>query len=205
MLLNTFSRKKGEKIVKNQDGGLKVPLLTFSNFMFRCQNLIVSWHQLKVPPTLLAHHPATNIQSHKDTYHWHMRFFFQNSSKRSTSVEKPQRFLTMTVTLSLRKGTKIKNKPVQLILSKKEEQHYLNIFVSLVFSPEPVVRFTFFEGCDLRTVRWQPVVKVINLYVPLLSSHWRQYFWNNIQQQKIIQEWFIHTWNCVILTLECLE
>ena len=26
MLLNTFSRKKGEKIVKNQDGGLKVPL-----------------------------------------------------------------------------------------------------------------------------------------------------------------------------------
>ena len=27
MLLITFSRKKGEKIVKNQDGGLKVPLL----------------------------------------------------------------------------------------------------------------------------------------------------------------------------------
>ena len=26
MLLITFSRKKGEKIVKNQDGGLKVPL-----------------------------------------------------------------------------------------------------------------------------------------------------------------------------------
>ena len=26
MLLNTFSRKKNEKIVKNQDGGLKVPL-----------------------------------------------------------------------------------------------------------------------------------------------------------------------------------
>ena len=26
MLLNTFSCKKGEKIVKNQDGGLKVPL-----------------------------------------------------------------------------------------------------------------------------------------------------------------------------------
>ena len=26
MLLNTFSSKKGEKIVKNQDGGLKVPL-----------------------------------------------------------------------------------------------------------------------------------------------------------------------------------
>ena len=26
MLLNTFSRKKGEKIVKNQDGGFKVPL-----------------------------------------------------------------------------------------------------------------------------------------------------------------------------------
>ena len=26
MLLNTFSRKKGEKIVKNQDGGPKVPL-----------------------------------------------------------------------------------------------------------------------------------------------------------------------------------
>ena len=49
-----------------------------------------------------------------------MRVFFQNSSKRSTSVEKPQRFLTMTVTLSLRKGTKIKNKPVQLTLSKKK-------------------------------------------------------------------------------------
>ena len=37
--------------------------------MFRCQNLIRFKHQLIVrsivPPTLLAHHPATYIQTHK--------------------------------------------------------------------------------------------------------------------------------------------
>ena len=56
----------------------KCPCLTFCNFMFRCQNLICSKHQLIVrsivPPTLLAHHPAKHIQthrthkSHKNTY-----------------------------------------------------------------------------------------------------------------------------------------
>ena len=54
------------------------PCLTFSNVMFRCQNLIGSYHQLIVLPTLLAHHPATDVHiqihtqthshSHTDTY-----------------------------------------------------------------------------------------------------------------------------------------
>ena len=54
--------------MKNQDLS-KCPCLTFCNFMFRCQNLIRFKHQLIVrsivPPTLLAHHPATYIQTHK--------------------------------------------------------------------------------------------------------------------------------------------
>ena len=47
----------------------KCPCLTFCNFMFGCQNLIGSKHQLIVrsivPPTLLVHRSATNIQTHK--------------------------------------------------------------------------------------------------------------------------------------------
>ena len=54
--------------MKNKDLS-KCPCLTFCNFMFRCQNLIRFKHQLIVrsivPPTLLAHHPATYIQTHK--------------------------------------------------------------------------------------------------------------------------------------------
>ena len=36
--MSCFSRNKRRKIEKNQDGGLKVPCLTFTNVMFRCQN-----------------------------------------------------------------------------------------------------------------------------------------------------------------------
>ena len=67
---------KDEKVVKNQTGGLKVPLfdLKRSNVMFRCQNLIGSSASTHSTPNLLA--PATNIrtdkannpQSHKDTH-----------------------------------------------------------------------------------------------------------------------------------------
>ena len=43
MLLNTFSRNKRQKNVKNQDGGLKVPLFDLkpSECHVRCQNLII--------------------------------------------------------------------------------------------------------------------------------------------------------------------
>ena len=42
MFLNTLTIIKDDKIMRNQDGGLKVPLfdLKRSNVMFRCQNLI---------------------------------------------------------------------------------------------------------------------------------------------------------------------
>ena len=54
--------------MKNQDLS-KCPSLTFCNFMFGRQNLIRFNHQLIVrsivPPTWLAHHPATHIQTRK--------------------------------------------------------------------------------------------------------------------------------------------
>ena len=67
---------KDEKIVKDQDGGLKVPLFD----LYKCHVKIdakvslVPKHQLIVPSTLLAlatnipTYKATKIQSHKDTY-----------------------------------------------------------------------------------------------------------------------------------------
>ena len=78
MLLNTFSHNK---IVKNQNGGLKVPLfdLQCSNVMFRCQNFIGSQHstsQHLYPYWPLQHtseqtkphsQKATKPQSQKDT------------------------------------------------------------------------------------------------------------------------------------------
>ena len=78
MLINTFSHNK---IVKNQNGGLKVPLfdLQCSNVMFRCQNFIGSQHstsQYLYPYWPLQHtseqtkpqsHKATKPQSQKDT------------------------------------------------------------------------------------------------------------------------------------------
>ena len=96
MLINTFSHNK---IVKNQNGGLKVPLfdLQCSNVMFRCQNFIGSQHstsQYLYPywPTHNRTHirtdntqhtsEQTKPQSHKAkkiplTY----ELLFQNSSK----------------------------------------------------------------------------------------------------------------------------
>ena len=93
MLINTFSHNK---IVKNQNGGLKVLLfdLQCSNVMFRCQNFIGSQHstsQYLYPYWPLQHtseqtkpqsHKATKSQSHKAkkiplTY----ELLFQNSSK----------------------------------------------------------------------------------------------------------------------------
>ena len=35
----------------------------------------------------------------------------------------------------------------------RDNRFYLNIFESFKFSPEPMVRFAFFEGCDFLTVR----------------------------------------------------
>ena len=62
---------KDEKNLKNQNGGLKVPLFDLY-VMFRCQNLFGSLHvQLIVPSTLLAlQHTSkeTRPPSHKDTY-----------------------------------------------------------------------------------------------------------------------------------------
>ena len=58
---------KDEKIVKNQDGGLKVPLFD----LYQCHVLVdakislVPKHQLIVPSTLLA--LATNIRTYKVT------------------------------------------------------------------------------------------------------------------------------------------
>ena len=56
---------KEEKIVKNQDGGLKVPLLTLSrvNVMLDAKMSLVPTHQLIVSSTLLA--PSTEIGTHK--------------------------------------------------------------------------------------------------------------------------------------------
>ena len=53
---------------------------------------------------------------------------------------------------------------------------YLNILLSLRFSPRPVVRLTCFTGSDFLMESRQPVVKVIKLYVPLSSSQRKQYF-----------------------------
>ena len=58
---------KDEKIVKNQHGGLKLPLFDLKprECNGRCQNLIalVPTNQFIVPSTLLA--PATEIRTHK--------------------------------------------------------------------------------------------------------------------------------------------
>ena len=58
---------KDVKMVKNQDGGLQVPLfdlkqcLTLSNLRLDAKNALVLKHQFIVPSTLLA--PATNIRA----------------------------------------------------------------------------------------------------------------------------------------------
>ena len=69
-LLNTFSRNKRWKNFEEPRWWSQSALVwPFCNFMFRCQNLICSKHQLIVrsivPPTLLAHHPAKHIQTHR--------------------------------------------------------------------------------------------------------------------------------------------
>ena len=61
----------------------KCSCLTFSNVMFKCQNLIDSQHQLIVSSTLLI--PATHIQTHKAKKKHTLRpltyeLFFQKSS-----------------------------------------------------------------------------------------------------------------------------
>ena len=71
MLLNTFSRSKRRKIVKNQDGGLKVPLFDLkpSECYVRCQNRIGSYastHSTFNLPGSCNRNP--NTQSHIDTY-----------------------------------------------------------------------------------------------------------------------------------------
>ena len=75
---------KDEKIVKNQDGGLKCLCLTLSrvNVTLDAKISFVPTHQLIVPSTLLA--PATHIRTHKVTQprrfirsnHWHIWAIF---------------------------------------------------------------------------------------------------------------------------------
>ena len=70
MLLNTFSRNKRQKIVKNQDGSFKVPLFDLkpSECHVRCQNLIGSYASTHSTFNLITpcnKHP--NTQSHKAT------------------------------------------------------------------------------------------------------------------------------------------
>ena len=55
--------------MKNHVCGLKVPLLTLSNVMFRCQNLIGSNATTHSNFTLIGPcNTHLNTQSHKDTY-----------------------------------------------------------------------------------------------------------------------------------------
>ena len=67
MLPNTCTHNKRWKIVKNQHGGLKVPLFDLWQYRTIClidaKIWLVPKLQLIVPSTLLA--PATNIRSHK--------------------------------------------------------------------------------------------------------------------------------------------
>ena len=101
MLLNTFSRNKRQKNVKNQDGGLKVPLFDLkpSECHVRCQNLIIGTYASTHSTFNLIgpcnKHP--NIQSHKGT-NIHMlkplthELFFQNSSKSNRLMKQNNSF-----------------------------------------------------------------------------------------------------------------
>ena len=78
--------------MKNQDGGLNVPLFVLkpSECHERCQNLIGSYrHQFIVSSTLLA--PATEIRKHKATEIHTLKpltyeLFFQKSSKMKSKL-----------------------------------------------------------------------------------------------------------------------
>ena len=89
MLLNTFSRNKRRKHVKNQDGGLKVPFFDLkpSKCHVRCQDLFGSYAPTHIAFNLLGpYNKHPNIPSYKDTKPIHTlkpltyKLFFQNSS-----------------------------------------------------------------------------------------------------------------------------
>ena len=88
MLLKTFGRNKRRKRVKNQDGGLKVPLFDLkpSKCHVRCQNLIGSYAPTHITFNLLGpYNKHSNIQSYKATKKHMLKpltyeLFFQNSS-----------------------------------------------------------------------------------------------------------------------------
>ena len=70
MLLNTFSRNKRQKIVKNQDGSFKVPLFDLkpSECHVRCQNLLGSYASTHSTFNLITPcNKHLNTQSHKAT------------------------------------------------------------------------------------------------------------------------------------------
>ena len=107
MLLNTFScNKKNEKIVNNQDGGLKLPLFDLkpSECNVRCQNLIGSYASTHSAFNLIGScNTNPNTQSHKDTYtqitDMLYELFFQNSSK--TDQRNRSCYLLLQLNLSL--------------------------------------------------------------------------------------------------------
>ena len=76
-LLNTFSRNK-----RRQNCGLKVLLfdLKRSNVMFSCPNLNGSSYYLQHYWPLQQTSEPTKPQRYIRSHHWHMSYFFQNSS-----------------------------------------------------------------------------------------------------------------------------
>ena len=101
MLLNTFSRNKGQKNVKNQDGGLKVPLFDLkpSECHSRCQNLIIGTYA-STHSTFNLIGPCNkhlNIQRYKGTNIHTLKpltyeLFFQNSSKSNRIMKQNNSF-----------------------------------------------------------------------------------------------------------------
>ena len=91
MLLNTFSRKKDEKLWRIKMAVSKCPCLTLSrvNVMLDAKVSLVPTHQLAVPSTLLA--PATTSKHTKPqryiwSNHWHMSYFFKIAQQKGVFI-----------------------------------------------------------------------------------------------------------------------
>ena len=91
MLVNIFSRNKNRKIMKNQDGGFKVPLFDRkpSECHVRCQSLIGSYASTCSTFNLIG--PYNNIQTPKATKIHTLKpltyeLFFQNGSTKRVLI-----------------------------------------------------------------------------------------------------------------------
>ena len=91
MLVNIFSRNKNRKIMKNQDGGFKVPLFDRkpSEYHVRCQSLIGSYASTCSTFNLIG--PYNNIQTPKATKIHTLKpltyqLFFQNGSTKRVLI-----------------------------------------------------------------------------------------------------------------------